>query len=67
MDGIEFLESVSRLGQLILVFSSYAVYWKLGKTKRERRLTKFEALLRFFVMFGLSAWGLSFLALNLWS
>ncbi|WP_375005413.1 hypothetical protein [Bacillus velezensis] len=67
MDGIEFLESVSRLGQLILVFSSYAVYWKLGETKRERRLTKFEALLRFFVMFGLSAWGLSFLALNLWS
>ncbi|MCY0089350.1 MULTISPECIES: hypothetical protein [Bacillus amyloliquefaciens group] len=67
MNGIEFLESVSRLGQLILVFSCYAVYWKLGKTKRERRLTKFEALLRFFVMFGLSAWGLWFLALNLWS
>ncbi|AVM08557.1 hypothetical protein C6P48_10145 [Bacillus velezensis] len=67
MNGIEFLESVSRLGQLILVFSCYAVYWKLGKTKRERRLTKFEAFLRFFVMFGLSASPNAQNALNLWT
>ncbi|KXZ16391.1 hypothetical protein P4T89_19250 [Bacillus nakamurai] len=67
MDGIEFLENVSRLGIIILVFSSYALYWKLGKTKRERRLTKFETCLRFSVMFGILAWGISTLALNLWS
>lgn len=35
MNGIEFLESVSRLGQLILVFSCYAVYWKLGRKGSE--------------------------------
>ncbi|MDU0078206.1 hypothetical protein RUW00_22045 [Bacillus sp. IS1] len=67
MNGIEFLESVAHLGQLVLVFSGYALYWKLGKTKRERRLTKFETSIRFSVMFGISAWALSSLALNLWS
>ncbi|ATL40673.1 hypothetical protein [Bacillus velezensis] len=67
MDGIKFLEDMTRLGVIILVFSGYAVYWKLGKTKRERGLTKFEACLRFSVMFGILAWGISTLALNLWS
>ncbi|QOQ54244.1 hypothetical protein [Bacillus amyloliquefaciens] len=67
MDGIEFLENIARLGVIILVFSGYAVYWKLGKAKRERGLTKFEACLRFSVMFGIIAWGVSTLALSLWS
>ncbi|MCY7829348.1 hypothetical protein MOC27_17665 [Bacillus inaquosorum] len=66
MNGIEFLESVSQLGQIILLFSGYALYWRLGKTKKERRLTKYETFLRFFVMFGIFAWALSFLALHLW-
>ncbi|MCM3013332.1 hypothetical protein M3687_05435 [Bacillus subtilis] len=66
MNGIEFLESVSQLGQIILLFSGYALYWRLSKIKRERRLTKYETFLRFFVMFGIFAWALSFLALHLW-
>lgn len=66
MNGIEFLESVSQLGQIILLFSGYAFYWRLSKIKRERRLTKYETFLRFFVMFGILAWWLSFLALHMW-
>ncbi|MEC2109996.1 hypothetical protein P9F85_01785 [Bacillus stercoris] len=66
MNSIEFLESVSQLGQIILLFSGYALYWKLGKIKKERKLTKYETFLRFFVMFGIFAWALSFLALHLW-
>ncbi|AGI28472.1 hypothetical protein [Bacillus subtilis] len=66
MNGIEFLESVSQLGQIILLFSGYALYWKLGKIKKERKLTKYETFLRLFVMFGIFAWALSFLALHLW-
>ncbi|NLS88729.1 hypothetical protein EYI23_12310 [Bacillus subtilis] len=62
MNGIEFLESVSQLGQIILLFSGYALYWKLG----ERKLTKYGTFLRFFVTFGIFAWALSFLALHLW-
>ncbi|MCY9377350.1 hypothetical protein MOF34_20315 [Bacillus sp. T17B1] len=64
MNGIELLESVSQLGQIILLFSGYAFYWRLSKTKRERRLTKYETFLRFFVMFGILAWAFSFLALH---
>ncbi len=66
MNSIEFLESVSQLGQIILLFSGYALYWKLGKIKKERKLTKYETFLRFFVTFGIFAWALSFLALHLW-
>ncbi|KFF56688.1 hypothetical protein CM50_10825 [Bacillus subtilis] len=66
MNGIEFLESVLQLGQIILLFSGYALYWKLGKIKKERKLTKYETFLRFFVTFGIFVWALSFLALHLW-
>lgn len=38
MNGIEFLESVSQLGQIILLFSGYALYWRLGKTKKNENL-----------------------------
>ncbi|AGE63048.1 hypothetical protein C663_1226 [Bacillus subtilis XF-1] len=48
------------------MFSGYALYWKLGKIKKERKLTKYETFLRLFVMFGIFAWALSFLALHLW-
>ncbi len=66
MNGIKLLESVSQLGQIILLLSGYALYWRLRKTKRERRLTTYETFLRFFVMFGICAWAFSFLALHLW-
>lgn len=67
MNGIDILENSSRLGQLILFFSGYALYWKLVKTKKERPLTKYENFLKFFVMLGMVIYFLSFLCLNLWA
>ncbi|MFS0655433.1 hypothetical protein [Bacillus sp. 179-C3.3 HS] len=66
MNGITMIETVAEVAQIILVFCGYALHWKMMKTKRERKLTLYEHVLKFFVMFGLIAWGFSYLALQLW-
>lgn len=66
MNGIDILENASRLGQLILLFSGYALYWRLSKLKKERPLTKYESFLKFFVMLGILTWALSFFLLFMW-
>ncbi|WP_144487178.1 hypothetical protein [Bacillus pumilus] len=67
MNGITFLENLTQLGQIILIFCGYALYWRLVKTKRERKLSPYERMLKFFVMFGLTLWGVSYWALVLWA
>ncbi|WP_252067808.1 hypothetical protein [Bacillus sp. 7788] len=57
MNGITILENLTELGQIILFLWSYAFYWRLVKTKRERKLSLYERVLKFFVMFGLISWG----------
>ncbi|MGD7060469.1 hypothetical protein ACQCU3_03020 [Bacillus altitudinis] len=66
MNGITIIETVAELGQIILVFCGYALYWRLVKTKRDRKLTPYEYVLKFFVMFGLISWFFSYMALNIW-
>ncbi|AOZ88436.1 hypothetical protein BK049_06805 [Bacillus xiamenensis] len=66
MNGITIIETVAELGQIMLVFCGYALYWRLVKTKRERKLTVYEHVLKFFVMFGLISWCLSYMVLNVW-
>lgn len=66
MNGITIIETVAELGQIILVFCGYALYWRLVKTKRDRNLTPYEHVLKFFVMFGLISWCFSYMALNVW-
>ncbi|AMM87717.1 hypothetical protein HF326_13845 [Bacillus altitudinis MN12] len=66
MNGITIIETVAELGQIILVFCGYALYWRLVKTKRDRKLTPYEHVLKFFVMFGLISWCFSYMALNVW-
>lgn len=67
MNGISILENLTQLGQIILIFCGYALYWRLVKTKRERKLSLYERLLKFFVMFGLISWLVSYWALVLWA
>lgn len=67
MNGITILENLTQLGQIILIFCSYALYRQLVKTKRERKLSPYERMLKFFVMFGLISWGVSYWALVLWA
>ncbi|MDM5318693.1 hypothetical protein RGT17_18000 [Bacillus altitudinis] len=67
MNGITILENLTQLGQIILIFCGYALYWRLVKTKRERKLSPYERMLKFFVMFGLISWGVSYWALILWA
>ncbi|CUB14770.1 hypothetical protein MH138_17870 [Bacillus safensis] len=66
MNGIDILEDVSKIGQLILLFSGYALHWRLSKLKKERPLTKYESFLKFFVMLGILTWALSFFLLFMW-
>ncbi|KRV46251.1 MULTISPECIES: hypothetical protein [Bacillus] len=66
MNGITIIGTVAELGQIILVFCGYALYWRLVKTKRDRKLTPYEHALKFFVMFGLISWCFSYMALNVW-
>ncbi|MDM5298024.1 hypothetical protein QUF51_07620 [Bacillus pumilus] len=66
MNGIDILEDVSRIGQLILVLSGYALHWRLSQLKKKRPLTKYESFLKFFVMLGLLTWALSFFLLFMW-
>ncbi|KSU70133.1 hypothetical protein [Bacillus altitudinis] len=66
MNGITIIETVAELGQIILVFCGYALYWRLVKTKRDRKLPPYEHVLKFFVMFGLISWCFSYMALNVW-
>ncbi|MEW4100627.1 hypothetical protein Q0N85_16260 [Bacillus altitudinis] len=66
MNGITIIETVAELGQIILVFCGYALYWRLVKTKRDRKLIPYEHVLKFFVMFGLISWCFSYMALNVW-
>ncbi|MFL0437283.1 MULTISPECIES: hypothetical protein [Bacillus] len=68
MNGITILENLTQLGQIILIFCGYALYrQQLVKTKRERKLSPYERMLKFFVMFGLISWGVSYWALVLWA
>ncbi|MEH3001457.1 MULTISPECIES: hypothetical protein [Bacillus] len=67
MNGITILENLTELGQIILFLCSYAFYWRLVKTKRERKLSLYERVLKFFFMFGLISWGVSYWALVLWA
>ncbi|MBR0628559.1 hypothetical protein HER23_11145 [Bacillus altitudinis S70-5-12] len=66
MIGITIIETVAELGQIILVFCGYALYWRLVKTKRDRKLTPYKHVLKFFVLFGLISWCFSYMALNVW-
>lgn len=52
MNGITILENFTQLGQIILIICGFALYWQLVKTKRERKLSPYERMLKFFVMFG---------------
>lgn len=67
MNGVTILENLTKLGQIILIFCGYALYWRLVKTKIERKLSPYERKLKFFVMFGLLSWGVSYWALVLWA
>ncbi|MDR0122244.1 hypothetical protein NSS78_12310 [Bacillus sp. FSL W8-0920] len=66
MNGIDILENVSKIGQLILLLSGYALHRRLSKLKKERPLTKYESFLKVFVMLGIYAWTLSFFLLFMW-
>ncbi|MCK6165137.1 hypothetical protein KZX64_16380 [Bacillus pumilus] len=44
MNGITILENLTELGQIILFLWSYAFYWRLVKTKRERKLSLKDVL-----------------------
>ncbi|AOC57900.1 MULTISPECIES: hypothetical protein [Bacillus] len=65
MNGITIFENLTELGQIILFLCSYAFYWRLVKTKRERKLSLYKRVLK--VMFGLISWGVSYWALVLWA
>ena len=67
MNGITILENFTQLGQIILMICGYVLYWQLVKTKRERKLSPYERMLKFFVMFGLISWVVSYWALALWA
>ncbi|MBD3860116.1 hypothetical protein IEE86_10290 [Bacillus sp. 28A-2] len=67
MNGITILENLTMLGQIVLIFCGYALYMRLVKTKRERKLSPYERMLKFFVVFGFISWGVSYWALVLWA
>ncbi|MCK8454783.1 MULTISPECIES: hypothetical protein [Bacillus] len=45
----------------------YVLYWRLVKTKKERKLSPYERMLKLFVMFGFISWVVSYWALALWA
>ncbi|KAA6454304.1 hypothetical protein DX926_07350 [Bacillus atrophaeus] len=61
---IAFLENLSELSHLVLLFSAFIFYRKLKKTKRERKLTIFEIILMFLIAFGAFSWAVSFVILK---
>ena len=63
MNGVTILENLTKLGQIILIFCGYALYWRQVKTKIERKPSHYKRMLKFFVMFGLLSWGVSYWAL----
>ncbi|MED1460247.1 hypothetical protein [Bacillus safensis] len=60
MNGITILENFIQLGQIILMICGLVLYWQLVKTKRERKLSPYERMLKFFVMFGFISWVVSY-------
>ena len=61
---IAFLESLSDLSHLILIFCAFVFYRKLKKTKQERKRTPFEIVLMILILFGIFSWAVSFALLQ---
>ncbi|KUF25330.1 hypothetical protein CEY07_03140 [Bacillus safensis] len=64
MADLYFFEKMSELSHIVLVLCAYAFYWRLKKTRNERKLTNFELFLKYFILFGVLTWGISFVILT---
>lgn len=61
---IAFLESLSDVSHLVLLFCSFVFYRQLKKAKQERKRTPFEITLMILILFGVFSWAVSFALLQ---